>query len=59
MPDSLSKQEHDIYYKRMKSLTKVTDDIERAMSLADKMLCDILIKLGYGDIVGEYKKIGW
>ena len=65
----LGKIKHDTYFKKMVSLTnlcKLSDknpnisyDIEKAMGIADKILCDMLIELGYQDIIIQYKKIGW
>jgi hypothetical protein len=36
---------------------KKPTDTEIAHGMADEILCDFLIGLGYGDIVEEYKKI--
>ena len=32
-------------------------DTEHSHSMADDILCDLLISLGYGDVVKEYEKI--
>lgn len=32
-------------------------DIEIAHSMADDVLCDLLIALGYGDVVDEFKAV--
>ena len=34
------------------------DDIEIAHSTADDVLCELLISLGYGDVVSEYERVG-
>ena len=34
-----------------------SDDIEGSHINADKVLCDLLISLGYGDVVDEFDKI--
>ena len=34
------------------------DDAEVAHIQADSVLCDLLSELGYGDVVGEWQKIG-
>jgi len=34
-----------------------SDDTEEAHCNADDILCDVLIALGYQDIVDEYKKV--
>jgi len=33
------------------------DDLESAHGTADRVLCDLLTELGYGDVVAEYDKI--
>jgi hypothetical protein len=33
------------------------DDTESAHANADRVLCDLLTELGYGDVVAEYDKV--
>jgi hypothetical protein len=44
------------YLERLKEI-KEDFDIERAHSLADDLLCEILVDLGYKEIVDLYKTI--
>ena len=32
-------------------------DVEHAHATADDILCDLLITLGYKDVINEYKKV--
>jgi hypothetical protein len=34
-----------------------SDDTETAHAKADAVLCDLLVALGYGDVVDEYEKV--
>ena len=45
------------YRKQLVKLQK-SQDIEEAHGSADKILCSLLVSLGYEDIVKEYDKIG-
>lgn len=52
----MSEKEQQEYINRLRELQK-EGDIERAHSAADGILCEVLEKLGYGNIVREYAKI--
>lgn len=52
----MSEKEQQEYINRLRELQK-EGDIERAHSAADGILCEVLEKLGYGNIVKEYNKI--
>lgn len=52
----MSEKEQQEYINRLRELQK-EGDIERAHSAADGILCEVLEKLGYGNIVKEYAKI--
>lgn len=52
----MSEKEQQEYINRLRELQK-EGDIERAHSAADNVLCEILEKLGYGDITMQYYKI--
>lgn len=52
----MNKKEHQEYINRLIKLQK-EGDIERAHSAADGILCEVLEKLGHGNIVKEYDKI--
>lgn len=52
----------DKYYIKETALATLSEcqeytDIEAAHSIADNVLCSILIELGYEDVVLEYNKI--
>lgn len=52
----MSEKEQQEYINRLRELQK-DRDIECAHSAADGILCEILEKLGYNNIVKEYDKI--
>ena len=52
----MSEKEQQEYINRLIELQK-EGDIECAHSAADGILCEVLEKLGYGNIVKEYDKI--
>lgn len=43
---------------QMKELEEEDGDYEICHSQADNLLCDLLIKLGYEEIVDSYHKVG-
>lgn len=43
------------YLRRLQ--TAATFDAEAAHSMADEVLCDLLEKLGYGDVVARWRSI--
>lgn len=48
--------QYDTALKRMKEL-QVQGDPEAAHSEADNILCELLIELGYAEIIEEWKKV--
>lgn len=52
----MNEKEREEYINKLRELQK-EGDIECAHSAADGILCEILEKLGYGDITLQYYKI--
>ncbi len=49
-------EKRDYYIKRLKECQKI-DDRETAHEEADKILCELLIELGYKDVVYEWGEV--
>lgn len=56
MEPSLTEKERNIVLKRLQD-TQTWRDIENAHVEADDILCEVLLKLGYKDIVDEFVKV--
>jgi hypothetical protein len=48
---------HDEYIRKLKVFQEPGTDIEIGHSYGDELLCDLLIELGYKDVVEEWRKI--
>lgn len=54
----MNKRLNDKYLKRMNEVKqRYADDEEVAHCLADEILCDLLINLGYIELVSEYNDV--
>ncbi|MGZ2477967.1 hypothetical protein [Sinorhizobium medicae] len=56
MKDSLPDERADRAIARLRELQGPTDP-EAAHSLADDILCDLLIELNFDDVVAEWRKV--
>ena len=53
----MDKELSDSYIKKLKQFQDEDDDWEISHSEADRIVCELLMDLGYDDFVVEYEKV--